>query len=159
MNESPLFVTKEDLRACIAQILRDSHATGVPEDGIAEMLSQWVVGHLERGTKVVRDLPLLPSPVVPSAPPRATPKPLTTAQAKELKLLAVGPQNTFGTHRARRQNSLVLAHHARFLGPDGREMSIFNDFGMKNLTEMCEITEAGRRALAEYLKTNGRKRR
>ena len=53
-----LVVTKAELRAVIAEIIQSNRAAGVPEEGIAEILAQWVSGHLSIGTKVVPTPPL-----------------------------------------------------------------------------------------------------
>ncbi len=57
-GEVALVVTKAELRAVIAEIIQSNRAAGVPEEGIAEILAQWVSGHLSIGTKVVPTPPL-----------------------------------------------------------------------------------------------------
>ena len=160
-----LIVTKAAIRGFIAQTIRDNRAAGVPEDGIAEILAQWVAAHLHNGTTVAEPPAAAASQVVTvnqdvgrTAP--ANPKHLTKPQLRELRRLDVKPQRTFGTHRARVQNNLVWAQLARFLDPDGFVTPVCNWMGMKNITELCEITDAGRRALAEHTaKTDPKKGR
>jgi hypothetical protein len=50
------------------------------------------------------------------------------------------------------QNNLVYAGLARFLDDQGQEVRPVNWMGLKNILERCEITAAGRSALAEHLK-------
>ncbi len=77
---------------------------------------------------------------------------LTRAQAKELRLLSdKGRQNTFGSGRARVQNNLYYGvHYVRFINFSGEEVKP-HEMGLTSPdVEWCEITEAGRKALAEY---------
>lgn len=153
---TPLIVTKADIRGFIAQTIRDNRAAGVPEDGIAEILAQWVAAHLHNGTTIAEPPPAAASSALMmvdqdvGANTPAGPKHLTKAQLDELRRLAVKPQRTYGAHTARVQNNLVWSKLARFLDPDGKVTPVCNWMGMKNLTELCEITDAGRRALAEH---------
>ena len=48
----PLVTTKAELRGAIRDMLRMHRAADVPDDGLAEILAQWTVGHLNGGTKV-----------------------------------------------------------------------------------------------------------
>jgi len=163
----PLVVTKTDLRDHIARTIRASLASGVPEDGIAEMLAQWVAAHLTNGTRIESAPPLtapthgiadgVEGSAIPMKSTAANPKRLTKPQLRELKRLAVQPQNTFGAQRTRVQNSLAWARLARFLDIDGKDINVCNWMGMKNLTNRCEITDAGRRALEAH--TNAPKAR
>jgi len=59
-------------------------------------------------------------------------RPLTTAQRRELRLLAHNPQLSFGRHRARVQNNLVNLGLAQLVEVDD--------------VTMCRITTLGRKA-------------
>jgi len=66
---------------------------------------------------------------------------LTPAREKELQLLSSrGPQHTFGSARARVQQTLVDASYARFVDDRGRACS-------RDDAEFCVITNEGRGAL------------
>ena len=74
----------------------------------------------------------------------------TKAQLDELRRLARGRQTTYGSARTRVQNNLVIMRLARFL-LDGKPLDgVTGPLGFKHFTDECEITEAGRAALAEY---------
>ena len=68
-------------------------------------------------------------------------KPLTKPQREELVKLSRGPQNTFGSSRARVQQTLYNAGLAAFANEDG---SPFKDI---EEADRCLITEAGKLAL------------
>jgi hypothetical protein len=51
-SPQPLVTTKAELREVIRDMLRMHREAGVPEDGLAEILAQWTVAHLNAGTKV-----------------------------------------------------------------------------------------------------------
>jgi hypothetical protein len=53
-----LLVTERGVRQHIADTLANSRETGVPEDGVAVILAQWVVGHLQNETAVVSEAEL-----------------------------------------------------------------------------------------------------
>jgi hypothetical protein len=44
-------LTKEQAREHIQGVLRDSRASGVPDEGIAAMLAYWMMGHIELARK------------------------------------------------------------------------------------------------------------
>jgi len=69
---------------------------------------------------------------------------LTKQQLRELRLLAKGPQPTFGRWRARVQNTLHSKGLVRFL-ENGK---ISAAAGVSKFADSCEITDAGRKALA-----------
>ncbi len=78
---------------------------------------------------------------------------LTKPQLRELRRLAQEPQPTFGRWRARVQNSLRQKGLARFL-VDGKPhtptvLEIVTYAGISSWADSCEITDAGRVALAE----------
>lgn len=78
-------------------------------------------------------------------------KRLTAAQLEELERLAKAPQPTFGTHRARVQNNLVLLRLAVFT-LDGRKLDgVCGPTGLRHCTDACEITHDG----MVVLKQNG----
>ena len=79
-------------------------------------------------------------------------KPLTKAQVEELKRLAREPQPTYGCSRARVQNNLYYGRgYVRFLDQDGNSIAP-HIMGLNPCTEVCEITPAGREALAQATK-------
>ncbi len=78
---------------------------------------------------------------------------LTAAQRQELARLSKGRQATYGASRARVQNNLVVIGLARYLNDDGVAFSV-GDLGLGR--SQCEITEAGRRVLAEHKSRNHR---
>jgi hypothetical protein len=46
-------VTKAKMRQTVCEMLERNRAAGVPDDGIAEIVTQWVIAHLVRGTRVI----------------------------------------------------------------------------------------------------------
>ncbi len=68
---------------------------------------------------------------------------ISKAQLDELKRLARGPQNTYGSARTRVQNNLFLMRYAIFKA-DGKPC----DEGWN--ADACEITEDGRAALKAH---------
>lgn len=70
-------------------------------------------------------------------------KKLTPGQAAELRLLAQGRQSTYGKARARVQRNLVGLKLARFVSEAGQPAEA-------EFADLCEITEAGREALANH---------
>lgn len=74
---------------------------------------------------------------------------LTKPQWEELKRLGKERQTTYGTHRARVQNNLVLAGFAQQVDEEGTVIPFLNPvLHMKNYSEYCEITPEGREKLA-----------
>jgi hypothetical protein len=45
-------LTKQVIREFVREQIRSARASGVPDAGLAEMLTQWFVGHLELGTSI-----------------------------------------------------------------------------------------------------------
>ena len=83
---------------------------------------------------------------------------LTMAQAAELRRLLKGRQPTYGASRARVQNNLYYRRrYVRFIDIDGNYVSP-HVMGMSALADWCEITDEGRKALAEYDTAKTRKR-
>ena len=68
---------------------------------------------------------------------------LTTAQWAELRRLAAGPQNTYGSARTCVQNNLVRVGLAQFFDIDDEPV------GRATVIDLCKITAAGRVALAD----------
>lgn len=52
-NASAPTVTKAKMRQTVCEMLERNRAAGVPDDGIAEIVTQWVIAHLVRGTRVI----------------------------------------------------------------------------------------------------------
>ena len=74
---------------------------------------------------------------------------LTDPQWDELTRLAKERQNTYGAGRARVQNNLVSFGFARQIDEKGTEVPFLNSITfLKNYSEFCEITPAGREKLA-----------
>jgi hypothetical protein len=141
-----LLVTKSQLRSIIADMIRDNRAAGVPEDGVAEILAQWMIGHLSGGTLVVSEGDAAkPAPHQSSKPAADDGSHPTLSQLKELQRLAVRPRSSFGSATTRIQNNLVRAGLAHFIDDDGAIR------GLPNLGySTCAISEKGRRALAKH---------
>jgi len=46
-------MTKAKMRQTVRDMLARNRKAGMPDDGIAEIVTQWVMAHLTRGTRVI----------------------------------------------------------------------------------------------------------
>ena len=69
---------------------------------------------------------------------------LTKPQREELQRIAKEPQNTYGSHRARVQNSLSRLRLVTYTNADGTPSKY------RECSDRCAITDAGLAALASH---------